>query len=388
MSFKEKFQKYLNGELPQEEADKLQEEVEKVQVIIEYIDEDLISEEKIFSEKAPDEIKNHEKEKDFSKEINKAVNRKLRRISVAVGVLILVIVLIIMYGPSPLKKSMYYDPSETLGDYYQAIDLPMAIYTELHIPFNWYDGSFITDEGNGKYSIDAFLQFNGELKYFNFIMNKGIFEKIPMDWYGLNLPVNAFTRSENIPEEHSANRSGPDSSSLEYVIEELQELPSVARVYSAISFKEDMSFQEVLDFQKEYDIYISYIPVRIPNGVSFEYYGVEPTGVGKIFEEKAYDKDGYPYLELSNYSGEKTGEVLEVHLKSMLSYLIEEEQLLKAMDMPSEDYKRVLDFIENEGVKSYGAAIYASAEETIKILEDERVEGIYIHDIKLSSYSK
>ena len=388
MSFKEKFQKYINGELPQEEADKLQEEVEKVQVIIEYIDKDLLSEDKIFIEEVPDEIRNGEGDKDFSKAINKAVNRKLRRFSVTVGVLILAVVLFLMYGPSPLIKSMYYDPSETLGDYYKAIDLPMAVYTELHIPFNWYDGSFITDEGYGKYSIDAFLQFNGELKYFNFIMNKGIFEKIPREWYGLNLPVNAFTRSENIPEEHSAYRSGPDSSTLEYYITELSELPAMARVYSAISFKEDMSFQEVLDFQKEYDIYISYIPIRIPNGVSFGYYGVEPTGVGKVFEEKAYDKDRYPYLELSNYPGEETGEVLEVHLKSMLSYLIEEEQLLKAMDMPSENYKKVLDFIEKEGVKSYGVAIFASAEKTIELLEDERVEDVHIEDIKLSSSSK
>ena len=109
-----------------------------------------------------------------------------------------------------------------------------------------------------------------------------------------------------------------------------------------------------------------------------------------------YDQEEYPYLDLSQFlTGEEkfaSAEIYEQHMESMVRYLMERKEFLKIFDggapggknfLNTYEYERTLDYIREQGVKSYGTVVYATKQELLKILEDPSVNGIYMLEGKL-----
>lgn len=382
MSYKDKFKAYLEGTLEEDKIIEIAEDIEKIKVLSDYLDEEL--DQKLFEEEdsAEEKVKIIDKEEKLKDLVQKAINKKLRRFGVLVGASVLAIVLFIMFGLSPIMNKMYYNPSEKLGDFSNIIDLPLAIYTELHCANKWFNYTNISPEGYGKYSMKVGYQFAGKIENFYVTLDKGKFVGYYEDMLKNNLYSNSFTRGT------AYNYFEPND---EYVLEELRKLPDTAVVEAAISFPQDLSLKELQELQEKYkDIFITYVPVKVTND-SHQiggYIGFEPYGTGIVFDEKIYDNEKYPLLELANAPGrEITTEDREIHLKSMLKYMADAEEFNIAINSQF-DYKEALRYIEKNGVKTFGVVVKMPVKELLQLRDDGVVENVQVMDAKLSIFSK
>lgn len=382
MSYEDKFKSYLDGALDEEESRQIEEDIEKIRVLSEYLDEEL--DDKLFEDDSKEEksIQMSNKEIDMKNLIQKAINKKLRRLGIWVGSVVLAVVLFLMFGLSPIMNKIYYDPTEKLGEFSSIIDLPFAVYTELHSANKWFNYTTIMSEGYGKYSLKVGYQFNGEIEDFYVTMDKGKFVGYYEDMLDSNLFSNAFTRGM------ARNYFEPDD---EEVLEELNKLPETAIVEACVSFPKDLDLREVQELQKEYnEFYITYIPIRVVDeeNQAGGYFGIEPTGTGIVFLEELYDEEKYPLLELANAPGrEITPEQKEIHFKSMLKYMAEAKEFNKAINNYL-DYKSALDFVEENGIKTFGVVVKMPVKELLQLRQDGVIENILVMDAKLSRLSK
>lgn len=382
MSYKDKFKAYLDGSLGEDKAREVEEDIEKIKVISGYLDEEL--DEKLFDEddRLEENVEITNKEEELKDLVQKAINKKLRRYGILVGSSVLAIVLFIMFGLSPIMDRIYYNPSEKLGSYSQAIDLPLAVYTELHCANRWFNYTNISSEGYGKYSLKVGYQFQGEIEDFYVTMDRG---KFVGDFNGMlkdNLFGNSFTRGT------ASTNFEPDD---KYTLDELRKLPDTAIVEAAISFPKDLDLKELEEIQKKYnDFYITYVPVRVveENAQAGAYFGFEPYGVGVVFDEDTYDNEKFPLLELANKKERDVNtEQWEIHFKSMLKYMAEAEEFNTAINSYF-DYKAALDYVEESGIKTFGVVVKMPVKDLLQLRDDGVVENILVTDAKLSIFSK
>ena len=382
MSYKEKFKSYLDGSLDEKKVREVEEDIERIRVLSDYLDEEL--DDKLFDEDETQEEKVEitDKEEELKDLVQKAINKKLRRYGIAVGAVVLVVVLFIMFGLSPIMNRMYYNPGEKLGSYSQAIDLPLAVYTELHCANRWFNYTNISSEGYGKYSLKVGYQFQGEVEDFYVTLDKGKFVGYYSDMLKNNLFGNSFTRGT------AYNYYEPDD---EYVLEELRKLPDTAFVEASISFPKDLTLGELKKLQEEYEaLYITYVPIRVSgdNHQIQGYFGFEPFGTGIVFDESTYDNEKYPLLELANSKeGYPTIKDWENHIKSMMKYMEDAEEFNKAINNGF-DYNAALDYIEANGIKTFGAVVRMPVKELLQLRDKGIVENVNVTDVKLSIFSK
>nr|MBK5235887.1 anti sigma factor C-terminal domain-containing protein [Clostridium sp.] len=64
------------------------------------------------------------------------------------------------------------------------------------------------------------------------------------------------------------------------------------------------------------------------------------------------------------------------------------KDFLKLLNTDSETYKDVLEYVEKNGVKSYGVLVQGRTNEILKLRKHPAVDSISVEDIKLSSYSR
>ncbi|WP_404988526.1 anti sigma factor C-terminal domain-containing protein [Clostridium culturomicium] len=382
MTYRDKFKAYLDGSLDKEESRQIEEELEKIRVLSDYLNDEI--DDKLFEDETAKEQYGctSEKEMDMKNLIQRAVNKKLRKLGIVVGSIVLAIVLFLMFGLSPIMNKIYYNPGELLGDFSSVIDLPLAVYTELHTANKWFNYTNITPEGYGKYNLKVGYQFNGVIEDFYVTMDKGKFVGYYEDMLKSNLFSNSFTRGTEY------NYFEPND---EYALEELRKLPDTAIVEAAVSFPKDLDLKELEKLQKEYnDFHITYIPVRVTDTSHqvMDYFGIEPTGTGIIFDKETYDEEKYPLLELANAPGrEITPEQKEIHFKSMLKYMAEAKEFNEAINSHI-DYKSALEFVEENGAKTFGVVVKMPVKELMQLRQDGAVENILVTDAKLSIFSK
>lgn len=207
--------------------------------------------------------------------------------------------------------------------------------------------------------------------------------EINADWLENNLYSNSFTRGL-ISEK-------PSKESNDMIIKELKNLPNSASVEACLSFKEDINLNAIKDFRDKYELNITYVPIKTSEEYSNYYYGFEPNGTGIVFEEDTYDNKKYPYLELANVYNESSNidevEAWITHFKSMLKYMNDNKSFNEAIDNYAE-YDLVLNYVEENGVKSFGVVAMTSPETLLKIMNEGFVEKISILDVKVSMFSK
>ena len=309
----------------------------------------------------------------------KKQNRKNIVISIA---LVITLLLGTVYGIVPLAESFYLSPMDSNFDQYHTdLTLVLNAYTELFLPGKsvsvlWGHVGFaeyelymrLTDAVRGTEQ-----QFKGQL-------NRGRLG-YDMDFY--DSETLGLFRSVQFPEVYPQRQINLDNAKAR---KKLQELPEYVTLEAAVTFPEDLTMAQLLEgmevdfLNSEADLNVIWAAIRtqepdpksmhLTSGVSFT---------------RTYSNGGindlYPQFELTHY--ESTGSTLEQHYKSLLKFSSDRMLEGKAVLTWREDnnfYLQALDYVEENGVKSYGCIVTGTPEKLLSLLDSGKILNIQLLD--------
>ncbi|TCK87877.1 sigma factor regulator [Natranaerovirga hydrolytica] len=376
MNFKELIKKYKDNTATKEEIKIVEDEIEKLKLLNEYIDEsfdlDLKSDLDLDSKTCEDNTQIINKiRKDIRKRNNKVILG-----SVAIVMLILITLQTIV---SPYLNKLYYDPNETtINEYSKDLTILMDNYTRLHHAASVGSTISADNTGIGKYSLAVrrWNTFTGKIEYYYGNINKGILSIDDAFWS--SIPLNVFVHGSYPSYEMSEERINRE-------ISKLKNAPSYTTVKAYLSFDEDLTMEELSGLSQDYRIAWVGIRNSQKHQQVLPLIGFEPSGTGFLFIE---NNEKYPYYTLALEANEKlTGEMYEKHFKSLLNFQIDHGDTLRNLNdrfIHKEYYEEVLSYVNEYGIKSYGIVIQDRPERILELIEIEEICGIHITDIQLS----
>lgn len=392
MSFKDLLDKYKAGSASSEEAKLVEEELNKHEVIQDYLSENynLDFEKDILEESTT-------KETTF---VKKSVNKKLRKVILASVSIVFLTLFIIFCIISPIINNLYYDPSKkTVGKDHQDLYFDLKVITELNYPGYVLTGHTGTENlGFGTHNIYFQREnlFTGETKEINtkikrnrkIGLNQDFF---PEDYFGFYVIKQRSLSEDKYFEEQR-----------ERVINHIKELNPVSYVSAYIIFKNDLSMDEFYELSRKYEdkIAFKWVAVRTQNekvragdnGEPASYmFGFNPNyNDGSITADKP-DKSKYPNLQLVDWATDENNnkkfdmsEAYTTHFTSLLKYMNDREKTVTALDhnkFKTEYYSDSLQYIEKNGVRTYGVLIYSEASDLLKFINNEKVKSIGIDNV-------
>ncbi len=392
--YEDRFERYLSGGLDSEEAGEIEEDIEKFQVLFSHLDQEL--DQKLYEEEMNEEEDSEEKKK-LRKEISRAVSRKFRNYTITAIVIAICLIPAFLAGISTLLDWLCYSPDQNMEIIDEENDsaivinpfaMHMSVYMELFCGDKGFTETVSRPEGYGRYTIDVQTQIDGENTSHLLELVRNHLYRNDLFWNRSDFPDNAFTYK---------NKEVSCSIGKEEAVKKLSGLPDAMKIRAAVSFDETKNMEELVKFMKKYDTYYLYCPVVVEGWGG--YWGFAPEIIG-YDRTDCYDTQKYPYLDIHQYyetSDQDTideqipAKVYEKHMESMIRYLMDQEDFLEIFDsdVPGKNllnpykYQTALDYIQQNGVKSYGTVVYGTKQELLEMLEDASVDGVYMLDGKL-----
>ncbi len=367
MTFKEAFEHYRIGTASAEERTLVEEEIEKARLITEYLDEDWNI--PTLTDEAPIQDM-------------KLVRRNIRKRNVLIVLTSIVLCMAIFLTSwlviIPTLEKHYWNPKANNAGVTYSTDLEamLAVYAELICPNTGIGKVSSTKTGFATYDLSIqHWKLNGNYVdnlYANATLEKGEL-KLP-DGLLETVPTNIFTRA-TYPF-YSEDTHSPS-------IYELMQLPDYVTITATVSFEYDMSIEEVLAFDNTLvDGRIGWVGIRnSPTDVQLQpLCGFIPHQSGSVRDEL---NDTYPALEIKGM--QKTAANWEDHFTSMLRFLDGQYNngtciKLHGTSSSQSYYKEVLDYVEANGIYSYGCYVTGTPETFVKLLKTPAVEQIWIQD--------
>jgi hypothetical protein len=376
MNFKESFERYQLGTASEEEINYIEAELEKNELIQDYLGGSL-------------ELDlDFDIEKKQVKKVKFAVARKI-----ITWVLTVVVVLVVLSSFIAVKmegplSSMYYDPN---GDTVRNIDANSQFYLDMHMYSElFYPGYFCSDaeatlNGIGSYDVrvefwHAFGQetyttelikgeFKTSLDDMKFFSKVGVLPSVPQEGE-LKGALRGVTGGN--PRDHS------------YEVEQLKNMPESAFVSAYIGFETSVSNQDMFEIIAEYPTTYAWLSIDTPYN---EILGMPFQGMlSLIIDEDLFEQ--YPSISLVGL--DKTPELLKESLISRLSYLRDRPEFLEIMPylLTPEVCQNIIDDIERFGLTYNGCLVQSSPSELLKLLSSEAVDYITIDKAKFSPYDR
>jgi hypothetical protein len=405
MSFKHLLEKYKNGNASAEEIRLIEDELDKYEAMEEYLSEsyDLdfgkqVSKETIHTENSY---------------VKKGVNRKLRKVIFASVASVFLILFMTFYIVSPIIGTFYYNPSQnTVGKIHKIVGksnkdvyFDLAAQTELNIPGYSLTSTNTENLGFGKYNVyfERVNWFNHQIKGVNIKIVRNSME------YNLNDLRNYFLISEvefldrEVPDTDYAKMNKQNNDMINY----MKELSPVSYISSYILFRKDLSLEKLDKLIKSYGDKLSFQWVGVRNDAQIKteilsgpycLTGFNPDYMKTIISDDSTDKIKYPYLQLGDYLEEawkqskpndSLVEVYTKHYTSLLRYMIDREEAVKALNISQiklKQYKSALNYVEKNGINVYGILIYGESRDLLEFIKDQNIKKIDIKGVLPSKY--
>lgn len=365
MTFKEAMEHYRAGTASDEERQLVEQELEKSRLIAEYLDAQWDDTAAI--QPAPAEE---------MQQLRKNLRARNAMIVLTSLVLAAALFLGIVYVGIPAAERLYWDPTVTsFGTPWTTdLELMLAAYDELFCP-----NSDIVTVGAGRTGFaayDVLVQYGntyrgGDVNFAMGTVEKGV----------LSLPagllrtcgVTIFDRAT-----YPFYEGTPEKKQTTY--DKLSKLPGYVTVVAAVSFPEDKTMAEVLAFRDSLiDGSVGWTAVRTaPLEVqSLPLCGMDISPYGKVRAEiNAY----YPCFDLKG--AEITADILESHFKSLLQFSADMKQSSGfAQDYWNLHYTGWLDYVEENGIYSYGCYVRGTPETFLALIDSGAVSQVWIEDI-------
>lgn len=372
MKFEELMDKYKKNTASEEEKDLVMQEIDKYKIIEKYLKENINLDFKI------DKIQ--DKQNIETMKLKKRVSNRLKKVIITSVTLVIVILIGLFCILSPIIDSMYYEPTkQSVGENNPDILFDVTAITELNSPGFYLSSDVYTENlGFGKYDIfytrtNKFTMENDKINM-KIKRNQTNIDK----FYNINNDMEPeiyfnFT-TIRMPDSYNAEQIKENK---EKIINHIIKLSPVSYVKAYLTFEDDLTMEELYEF-----IQFNY---RNSSNISFVWAGVRtapPDTEGPLIIG----------LNLSHDTGIESivspiEDGYEIHYTSLLRYIIDREDAINILEKntsKSEYYKSALDYAEKNGVKSYGILVYASAEDFIKLAENESIKAIEINQVLAS----
>ncbi len=388
MTYRKLLELYKEGKLDENRRKEVESEIEKQDAISEYLFEEskipLLDE--LDEAETASETEAHEK---FISYVQKSIRRAFIKAGIITGTAVLAVVLLVIFVLPDFVSLFYYSPAKIIEEEYSInqMTLDMAVYTDMFMPGNYRDAVIAEDLGYGKYRIKIWQHQFVDGKFENV---DGIIERnrlILYDSDSLKLPnFNIF-----VPGRERMNSLAVDGETGELLglngtkaqadkaIEELDE-SKYYKVY--VTFKDMMEYEKFYSWYEEADIsgYYLWCAVGACNDegmIISPNMGFNIMPGGTCFR---WDKEKYPYLSLTDLDGvvEDTGngEIMKTHFISMLSYLRDNDDIVKMMNTGDVDFDSIIESVEKDGLNIYGFFVAAQKEDILKLREQQEISYI------------
>lgn len=318
----------------------------------------------------------------------KKMRRSLRRRNwkiVLTSVILVITVLIgaVKFGIPALEKQ-YWDP--TVCTYLEDIpdlELTMVTYNELFGDGTHLMSLDIQKTGFADYTLNAVFcdwarkDYLTELSCRNASISKGALHLPSRDW--LSVDYGQFLRPKS--------SSGQEQAAItnRHTREILKALPEYIDVYACITFPEDLTMEQLLQLTYRSQGKVDFLWAVLRIGKENEYYsrcGVHLTDYRSDTYDPAFWEDSaYPKLFVDRWNWDESD--MEQHIQSMLRFSA--DQVLNGTGiLPHDDcpnyYLQVLDYMEENGIKTYGAYVLTSPQTLLKMLDDNTAVCISLQD--------
>lgn len=384
MKFDVVFEKYSNHTASEEEIAWIEEEIEKHELIEEYLSEAIdLKLEQLHPREVETKSHNAKTHKDMdSALIQKAIRRAFFKMGAVFTAISLILILFIQFGLSPLLENFYYNPSKSLGGNMNQITLDMSVFTELLMPMDIQDSVAVSSADYGSY--DIFLQPSITRGSSYPVLYAGRITRNHLTMYDANilsLPVGNLLLK---PEHHYAQWtwSSIPKADIDLKISSLQD-EQMYKTY--VSFNDYKSFSDYKMFEKENNLNLSWAACRTSETDSYQDYVIgfqtQPEG---ILLQNPYPQQ-YPYLKLDY--GDQTPEELDTltndenimknHMVSMMRYLTDQNTFCKMVGVEPEIIKGNTTYIEENGLSIYGFVSWLSKDDIKKLQHSDMIRSVY-----------
>lgn len=390
MNFRELIHKYKNGTATEEEIKMIEQEIEKYEAIEEYLADNM----DIDFNEFDDEVLNVE-----TSGIKKSVNSRLRKVVITSVSIVLAIVFSVFFIISPLVDRLYYDPTRiSMGKEGKDLDFDLRAFTELNLP-GYVIKSFAGAEklGFGKYNIYFHRKnmFTEEVDNISMKIERN--RRIATSFEDL-FGENIYFGFKTIKEPDYTNDLQIFKEQKERVMNHINELNPVSYVSAYITFEEDLTMEELYKLQMEYrDVEFAWVGVRTsPEGERAEYITGFYTDPNAGPHSSTFpDEEKYPGFQILDYLSSVPmtdpysvmPKAYEVHYTTLLKYMADRTDAVEVFDfspLKTQYYHSALDYIEEHGIKTFGALIYANAEDLIEFVENTPIKNIEIDQVLAS----
>ena len=410
MDFKAAFERFQQGTASEEEKAYIEQELEKNELITQYLLETDGIELNVSAPppngEAPDELK----------KIKQSIKKRNVCLIVSAVAIVVCLALFVQFAAKPLLNQLFYDPQKSTYEKQTSdFGVCLAAYTELHCPGKQFYNLTTESTGIGCYDLTIARgdSLTGGLEYLPATLHRGKLS-LPQEFWSYPMS-NAFTRGVSYSSAEDRKESLPDT--LAY----LKTLPDYVKVKAALSFQKDLSMEELaaLQMENQNDLPILWVAVRnanyhanietsveptdsntdvtgatVPINDSFPtqllpQIGFEPGGTGIYFEQI---KNSYPNFELSPHlsdtDSKKNGAVYESHFQTLLQVMADHPDFLKTLESYESNvsayYAAVQRFIKANGIKTYGITVLGSPSQILQFYEQANIEGIYVEELTFS----
>jgi hypothetical protein len=303
--------------------------------------------------------------------IRKTIRRRNRK-NIFVSVLLAAVLLVVtVFGILPWAESLYWNPDEITYRDGTDLEITLQAYTELFAP--GYQIYWVDDQRT------AFAEYELQIRMKSTARDEVFTARGTLNRNKLWLDdMFIFQEGKNHALGRDANGKRLTPSETEALRKQLSELPDFIRLEATVDFPEDLSMEELLRFHADCamdpvlnDMKITW--VAVDSGVS---------GCGMSF----YGARSYPLVDLEYrcFSGaaDLNQESLEHHFKSLLRYSADQVEKGRGIAPNGHEsvYTEILDYVEENGVKTYGVVVTASPQALLKLMDSDRVYEIRLVD--------
>lgn len=378
MKFKDLIHKYKEGRATEEEIKIVEEELEKYEAIEDY-----------YSEEVDMDFTRLEKSEDPTEDsinLKKSVNARLRKAVLKSLAIFTLVILGLFFILSPIIGSFYYNPAKlSVGENNSDMEFDLMALTDLNLPGYKLSSNVMTDSlGFGVYDVSFYRRdtYTEENKNISLRIKRGNRSETS---------ENSFTESYiNFMTIRNPDIISPKqiNDQKKRVVDHIKKLSPVAYTSSYITFEEDLSMDRLRELEYKYpDIKIAWAGIRTSEP---EQAVANLTGFSLEFEAGSDnpDKEKYPAFNFLDWTLGKSeqsstssiwAEGYELHYKSLLKYLIDRKEAVDTLfynNLKTDYYQESLDYVEENGVKTYGVLVYANAEDLMEVIENEAIRTI------------